>query len=238
MIADGIEIAVVGHDRNIFPVLESPVLKSAILHELNYDKPHYATNSLGESRFFLANNFFKNDSEIIGCLTASWDRKYIPLKLNSILEWPTFIKNYDNIKNSTNTILCSTLCYGMHAKPKAPMWEIDFQKHFRQSWPQTEWIGEIIYRITGFKYDRNNIAPYANQIICNHILFKELCYYIRSIIDDVILNFGLYPNFHGIAIDRNRTLAYILEEITMLWWSQYSNIRYISCGHIIPGWYK
>jgi hypothetical protein len=118
------------------------------------------------------------------------------------------------------------------------MWEINFQKHFRKSWQRTEWIGDILFKITGLKYNEQNIAPYANQIICNINLFKKFSDFIKSNIDEIILNFGLYPNFDGTQIDRNRTLAYIMEEVSMLWWSQFSNINYISCGKIIPGWYK
>lgn len=233
-------IAIVGHDPAKMPQLHFPMLHPVILHELNFSKAHYASNSLAESRFFLANNYFNCDTEVVGCLTSSWNIKYFPHKLEHFLDWPG-LRYFDSLRtynSDRNIVLCSTLCYGRYAKANSPMWEINFQRHFRKSWPQTEWIGDILFKITGLKYNEQNISPYANQIICNIKLFNELSIFIKSIIDEIILHFGLYPNFNGIAIDRNRNLAYIMEEVTMLWWSQFSNIEYISCGKIIPGWYE
>lgn len=234
---NNIEIAVVGHDPSKFPIITSPILKPAILHDLSFDKPHYSYNSLGESRFFLANNFFQDSSDIVGCLTTSWDKKYQPNKLNDILSWPQS-SYFDKITENSNIVLCTTLCYGKHSKPNAPLWESNFQAHFRKMWIDTYWIQDLIYKITGLKYNQNNIAPYANQLICHKTLFIKFVTFIKNYIDDIILYFGLHPRFIGSQIDPNRTLAYIMEEISMLWWSQQANITYISCGSIIPGWYK
>lgn len=232
-----IEIAVVGHDKEKFPKLHSNILKPAILHELNFDDPIYATNSLGESRFFLANNFFSNAAEVVGCLTASWDKKYFPNKLDTIDSWPQ-AKYFESLRYNENIVLCTTLCYGKYAKPYAPLFEKHFQDHFRTVWKNTEEITDILYNITGFKYDNGNVAPYANQIICNKNLFIKLCNFIKSIINDIINHIGLYPKFFGVDVDPNRTLAYIMEEVTMLWWSKQTNIQYIQCAKITPGWYK
>lgn len=231
-----IEIAVVGHDESIFPSLNSKILKKAILHKLDFDNPIYSNNSLGESRFFLANNFFSEDCDVVGCLTASWDRKYFPNRLDNIENWPQYQYIHSMIDDKS-VVLCTTMCYGKYAKNNAPLWEKNFQQHFRKVWKNSSWIQKNILDITGLEYDTYLPAPYANQIICNKSLFHSLCIFIKSIISDVIDVFGSNPKIIGKEIDPNRTLAYIMEEICMLWWSK-QNIKYIQCAKIKPGWYK
>lgn len=231
-----IEIAVVGHDKTKFPKIKSPILKPAILHELDYSKTEYSNNSLGESRFFLANDFFSPKAEIVGCLTASWDKKYNPNILDNIEYWPQAGHFAEML--TENTVMCATVCYGKLAKHRSPLYEKNFQRHFRLLWPETTWVQETILDITGMSYTSGSICPYSNQIICNVSLFNKLCLFVKSIIDEIIIRFTLNPKIYGKEIDQNRTLAYIMEEVTMLWWSNQPNIQYIQCGRINPGWYK
>ena len=55
-------------------------------------------------------------------------------------------------------------------------------------------------------------------------------------IDDIIETFSLKPNYQ--TPDPNRPLAYILEELSMLWWASKPGVQLIPVVDIQPNWYK
>ena len=117
------------------------------------------------------------------------------------------------------------------------MWHKNFQKHFRNLYRNSDFVQEKIKKITGSEYDEASRCPYANQIICNKELMQELIDYMRSVIDKVLDTFGpdfQYPN----APDPRRNIAYIMEEISMLWWANKKNIKYLSFCQPSRHWYE
>lgn len=233
---DFLEIAVAGHSKEQFERIHPrSYLKYAIMSELDYDNPLYKHNSIGESRIFLANNLFKDTSEVVGTATASWNRKYYPHKIDHIANWP-FYPIIEKMRQDPTIVLCATLCYGSYAREGDPLWVSNFQKHFRKEFNNSDWVEDKLYKITGLKYDGIRPAPYANQIICHKTLFYELCQFIRKHMDTIIDSFSLTPTYE--TPDPSRPLAYILEELTMLWWSSRNNVQFVPTVHITPNWYK
>ena len=240
---DNIRIVACGHkDEQEKLFHPRSYLKFYNLNKLEYSDPRFASNSLGEARLFLADNIYENiDSDILGCVTASWDTKYKPLKIDSMMNWPMInkIMNADD-----STVFCASLCYGKRARAHAPSWETNFQKHFRLDYPGTEFIEEKIFKITGLKYDMQNLCPYANQIICRRELFLHFKGYMKNIAPTIIDEFGLDFQFPKESVagsccyDKRRSLAYVLEEVSMLWWANQQNLKYFPVCQIADNWYS
>lgn len=231
-----LEIAIAGHaPEQFFSIHPRSYLQYKVLPELEYDKPIYRENSLGESRIFLANNIFRESSDVIGTVTPSWNKKYYPNKIDHILNWPQF-PLIQQIRQDPSLVVCSTICAGAYAKSYDPLWTKNFQIHFRNEFKNSEWVEQKLFDITGLRYDGIRPAPYANQIICHKTVFYDLCAFFKQHIDAIINEFTLKPNYS--TPDPNRPLAYILEELSMLWWSSRKGIQLVPVVEIQPNWYK
>lgn len=231
-----LEIAVTGHVSEQFSSMHpKSYLSYKILPELNYTKEIYKENSLGESRIFLAKDVFNEHSEVIGSVTASWNRKYYPNKIDQILNWPQ-LPVIQRIRHDPSLVICATICSGAYSRRHDPLWIQNFQVHFRNEFKNSQWVEEKLFNITGLRYDGIRPAPYANQIICHKTLFYELCSFMRNHIDSIIDEFSLTPPYD--TPDPNRPLAYILEELTMLWWASRKDIQLVPTVEIQPNWYK
>jgi hypothetical protein len=234
--ANFLEIAVAGHtEKQFFCINPRSYLKYTMLSDLNYSKDIYSNNSIGESRVFLANNVFKESSEVVGTVSASWNKKYYPNKIDHILNWPQF-PFIEKIKTDPSMVVCATICSGSYSKRNDPLWIKNFQTHFRNEFKQSEWVEKKLYDITGLKYDGIRPAPYANQIICHKTVFYELSQFMKKHIDKIIEEFTLNPEYN--TPDPNRSLAYTLEELSMLWWSSQKEYHFIPVVEIQPNWYK
>lgn len=234
--ADFLEVAIAGHvAEQFFCIHPRSYLQYKILPELNYDKEIYKDNSIGESRIFLANNLFKESSEVVGTVTASWNKKYYPNKIDHILNWPQF-PIIEKIQKDPSLVLCATICAGAYSAKHDPVWTKNFQTHFRNEFKNSEWVEQKLFDITGLRYDGIRPAPYSNQIICHKTVFYELCDFMKRHIDDIIETFTLKPDYK--TPDPNRPLAYILEELSMLWWASKPGIQLIPVVDIQPNWYK
>lgn len=203
------------------------------LNTLDYKKSDWSNNSLGESRIFLAENVYDPSKKIWGCLTASFNQKYAPFKVDHLHNYI----NFEILLSSSNNVYCSSLCTGNKTPHNHDLWHKNFQKHFRKLYPGSDFVQQKILDITGITYEGDVSVPYANQIICNKELFEELSDYTKKVIDKVIDSFGIdfdYPNIP----DKRRSLAYVMEEVLMLWWSQKKNIRYHSFCKPSRDWYE
>ena len=234
--AEFLEVAIAGHNsEQFFCIHPRSYLQYKILSELNYDKEIYKDNSLGESRIFLANSLFKESSEVVGTVSASWNKKYHPNKIDHMLNWPQF-PVIEKIQKDPSLVVCATICAGAYSKKHDPVWTKNFQTHFRNEFKQSEWVEQKLFDITGLRYDGIRPAPYSNQIICHKTVFYELCDFMKRHIDDIIETFSLKPNYQ--TPDPNRPLAYILEELSMLWWASKPGVQLIPVVDIQPNWYK
>lgn len=229
-----IEIAVAGHSPDQFVTINPrSYLKFCMLSELNYDNITYASNSLGEARVFLANNIFDKNTQIVGTVTASWNNKYYPYKIDQIYNWP-FQYIFNKILYDKSLVLCATLCTGAYSKNNDPLWSKNFQQHFRNVYPNSHWVQDMLYDTTGLVYDGLRPTPYANQIICHKDLYQELCFFVRKHIDKIIE----HTSNITYGYDSKRSIAFILEELTMLWWASKTNVQFIPMVDIVPNWYK
>jgi hypothetical protein len=59
---------------------------------------------------------------------------------------------------------------------------------------------------------------------------------MKKHIDKIIEEFTLNPEYN--TPDPNRSLAYTLEELSMLWWSSQKEYHFIPVVEIQPNWYK
>ena len=233
-IHNNLDISLCGHKPVIDQSFQSrKYLTYRNLNTLPYSDKRWSNNSLGESRIFLADQIFDDEKDIWGCLTASFNQKYFPFKVDHI---NNYIDPNACISNK-NKVFCTSLCLGNRAARDLDLWHKNFQHHFRNLYKDSEFVQDKIEKITGMIYDPNNLAPYANQIICHKDLFRKLSNYIKSIIDLVFQEFSenfIYPNIP----DNRRSLAYVMEEITMLWWSNQKDITYESFCKPNKLWYE
>jgi hypothetical protein len=236
---DFLDIALIGHKSEQFNNIEQrSYLKRILLHNLQYKDQKYASNTLAESRFLICEDvIFKDTAEVVGSISASWNTKYYPSRIDSITTWYNW-PIINKIRNDPSLVCCATLCYGAYSKPNDPLWEKNFQQHFRTIFKNSQWVTDLLYEILGLKYDGLRPTPYANQILCHKSVFNEYRIFIKSHIDDIISNFApkLDHNYSS-SFDAARPLAYILEEASMLWWSS-RNFVFIPCAQINNGWYK
>lgn len=235
-----VELALLGHKPEQFVSIRSqPYLKPVLLNDISLLKPKYKTYQLAESRFLLTKDYpFRNTSEIVGTISASWNNKYLHHKIDDIAAWPTFPFLVE-ILNDPTIVLCATLCLGAYSKPSDPIWIKNFQQHFRNEFKNKDIVTDILYNITGLKYDGLRPAPYANQIICHKSLFISFRKFIQAHIDDIITECTRQLDKDYSAVhDINRPLAYILEEVSMLWWSSQKNLVFVSCAEMNPQWYQ
>lgn len=232
---DFLQIFVIGHyDQQFFSIQPRNYLSFINLENITYIKSEYAHNSLGESRIFLSDSIDYDKYNVIGTVSASWNKKYNPYKIDFMLNWPEY-SLIERLQHSKSLVLCASMCKGVYADKKEPLWMHNFQKHFRQTHINSEDIELGLYKITNLKYSGIRPAPYANQIICHKTLFYDLRDFVRSKIDDIIEYFGIFPKYS--VPDQNRPLAYILEELTMLWWANQQNIDFHSLVKVNPSWY-
>lgn len=229
-----VDIALCGHtDQTKNNYQQRKYIQHYNLNNLQYKNSHWSHNTIGESRIFLADDIFDDNKQVWGCLTASFNEKYNPFKIDQLNNYIDF----DVLHKSHNLVYCTSICAGNAAGLKQDMWHKNFQKHFRNLYKNSYFVQENINKITGLEYDETTKCPYANQIICNKELMQELIDYMRSVIDKVLDTFGLdfqYPN----APDPRRNIAYIMEEISMLWWANKKNIKYLSFCQPSRHWYE
>lgn len=233
---DFLQILVAGHQEEQFDTIQPrSYLKFINLETQQYSNKSYASNSLGEARVFLADNIIDDSCSVLGTVTASWNHKYFPWKIDYMSYWPQ-MKIIQKLRDDSSIVVCPTICKGIYAAHDDPLWDKNFQKHFRNSHPNSDNIGKTLYKITGLKYDGLRPAPYGNQIICHKTLFYDLCDFVRSHIDSIINALGSNLIYEG--VDEHRPLAYVVEELTMLWWANQPSIHYVPVVEIVPEWYQ
>lgn len=235
-----IQIALIGHKQDQFQDIERrEYLKPVLLDNLSYEKPEYSSNALAESRFLLSQeDHFDNTSEIVGTISASWNKKYLRNRIDRLHLWEE-ARLLPQMAKDKSIVLCAGICLGAYAKPCDPIWTKNFQQHFRNEFKNKTIMNDLLYNITGLRYDGLRPAPYANQFICHKSIFQEFRSFIRNHIDSLIKECTekLDPDYSSVH-DPSRALAYILEEVSMLWWSSKKEMIFVSCTDVNPNWYK
>jgi hypothetical protein len=238
-----IKIAVCGHsDLQCKNFHNKKYFKFYNLNSLNFDNSLYRNNTFSESRILLSTDpIFSDEYDILGTITASWFNKYQASCLDQLYNWHVF-NLIDNLPE--NHVICASLCMGNNCGPGDPLFRRNFQKHFRKIFPYTDSIQDIIYDVTNMEYKENTVAPYSNQIIANKNLFFKYKNYMCNIIPKLIDAFGIDFNFYPASIkgaesfDVRRPFGYLVEEVSMLWWSNQPGLVFVSITHPKDSWYE
>jgi hypothetical protein len=233
---DNLEIAILGHEKErLARIPKFKIFKPLLLQELKYSQEKLKHNKFAESRIFFSDFEFDKSKKVVGCLTSSWDEKFNAPKLLEIYSWNKLYINFTKIIKG-ESILCGGLCRGESVSVHQALWRRNFQKHFRKVFPNSDFIENGIFKITNMRYCGLRPAPYANQFICKKDFYNRYKDYLNKIITNLLDYFyGLTYKFDTYS---DRTFAYILEEVSMLWWSKQDNISFISMGDVRKSWVK
>lgn len=189
---------------------------------------NYISDKLDIYKIYMLENIVSNniDYDIVGCILPQWNN-LCSKKIDHIYNWDIY-KYLEQIKDNPNIVICGSSCNGIYSRPSDPLWKQNFQKHFREEFSDSEHIQEKIYKISNLTYDGIGVVPYGNQIICHREQFNKVVAYAQEIIPKTIDIFGNSPEYN--VPKPEVSLAYILEEIFMLWWSNQK------CLHFIPNY--
>lgn len=219
-----VEILCLGHNEKQFDTIpDRPYLKKINLNLIDAGK--YSDNKWGESRAFVADNLFANDTDFVGFVTASWNKKYEPF---------SFIENFHNwnyapvLLNSRpedKIVLCADIfcpCSWVSDNGGNSILSYFFTKDPKD-------IGAKFLELMGVKDYKHIRVPFGHQLIMHRDLFETYKQYLIQFdildkIDDFVNNYAIkYLQIGDLIRDKyqnNRLQAYLMEMFSCFWFSK------------------
>ena len=216
-----VQIAVLGHSEKQFSTIKDrSYLKKVYLDDLDLGEYHeFQSNAYGESRAFLCDKLFDDSAEYVGVVTASWNIKY--QGFNPIDEFHNWHASKGLLLSGREDVM---LCGNMY---RASQWLLKNKgsvfRHLYFSKRQKAEVEKLLLKTLNLKVNPDNPKVAAcNQIICRKTLYNK---YTKFLKDNealpILRNFCRTNDMTtGVGWVDQRTVAYIVECVTMLWFNQ------------------
>jgi len=220
---DKVEIACLGHYDKQFSFTDSvPYLKKINLNNLKCGK--YQNNKWAESRAFIDRSIFSNDAEYLGFVSASWNDKFEPNRIDNFHNWPysKYLVNSDKLVFCANVNCCcawKNIIKGI------------IKGHDNIFNKLQELLNLEIYHVK---------VPYCNTFIAHRSIVEEYLNYLDSEqimakIEDFVQR-EVVKDFLG-EYNKHRIEAYIMEMVNCFWWAK-KDYMYISNASRKQTWYS
>lgn len=224
---DDVEILCLGHSQAQFNSIEDrPYLKKINLNKI-YDGK-YSDNHWAESRIFLANNVFSDNSKIIGYTSASWNIKYNSSRIDDFHNWPDAI-TLINSKPKDKIMICGhVLCTCSWASGRVfyDLFKKDcygFTKKFLNLMNITNLDHSYVAHSNNWITHKENIECYGDYLKNNNI-YEKIDYFVEKYKEDFREDF-FKKRYNGI-LDSTRVHGYFMELVGCFWLKE-QNFTYL-----------
>lgn len=192
------------------PSIVQPWLKLVNLNELSLPEV-LQRNDFSECRFFLSSEAEQFETEYVGVVSGSWDKKYGKLcPLNKLYFAVAAALEPDIV---------------WFPDPALNGWIDQSEKDH----PGMSVVLREVMKITGI--NSITVLPfYANTFICHRKVYEEYLVWFREAFQKVYDRYGLQPPFSVGRFDKNRKFAYLAERMTMLYFANRADLRLVKVG--------
>jgi len=221
---DKVKIACLGHSKKQFDTIpHRKWLVPTYLDNLNLGfYSDYQKNDWAEGRAFLCDSLFDYSScDYVGTVTASWNLKFYRSNLENLDRHEHIHKLFDN-----NTVITSLL---------EPFWMWDTMFDYIGFTNGTKISDFVKSYFKGI--DTNKLVPLSNQVICHKSIYKNLCDFHKSVVEDIRQFVDKYGDVPENELTRSRKYAYVVEAMTMAYF-QSKDYNYIPVAKLHPQWYN
>lgn len=164
-------------------------------------------NEIAESRFFLSNYAENLQSEYIGVVSGSWDRKYGSLV------------SLHNLHTKVYYMLQKDII--LFADYAPPTWVEDSDRNHPGMGVLIEELASAM-GVTNY----HTRTVYANTFVCHKSIWQDFLQFWKQAYDYCNNKYGLNPPFDQGRFDSNRKVAYLYERITMLYFAS-KNFKFL-----------
>jgi hypothetical protein len=182
----------------------------------------YQENHWAEGRAFLCDSLFNYSKyDYVGVVSASWNNKFYSPRLEKIDRHENIHKLFDN-----NTVITSLL-------EPFWMWHTMFDYiGFTNGTKISDFVKSYFKGI-----NTNKLVPLSNQVICHKSIFKGLCNFHKSVVEDIRKFVDKYGDVPENELTRSRKYAYVVEAMTMAYF-QSKDYNYVPVAKLHPQWYN
>lgn len=232
---DNVEILVVGHKEEQFAsIIDRNYLKKININEVSSGP--YGGKTWSESRAFLLNNIFRNDSEWIGNVSASWNLKYEPFsRIDNLHNWHTS-ELLINSKPEDKLFLCADIT--------CPCIWFDVPNNVLSNLvgSNDKLVGQKFMKAFGFKEIKHIKVPCSHQMITHRgIYFKYADYLISNDIFGRVKNFiddiEKYFKDDIPEYSKEKLNGYFMEMFSYFWLAE-EDMLYIPNAKRRDNWYS
>lgn len=219
-----VQLAVLGHSPTQFESLSHrDWLFPTYLDRLDLGFYNdYQENHWAEGRAFLCDSLFNYSKyDYVGVVSASWNNKFYSPRLEKIDRHEHIHKLFDN-----KTVLTAMIePFSMWKKVFTNLGFVNGSKvyDFVKSYSKG--------------MNTNKFVPLSNQVICHKSIYKDLCNFHKSVVEDIRKFVDKYGDVEGNEVTRSRKYAYIVEAMTMAYFES-KDYNYIPVAKLNPQWYN